>query len=114
MKDFQRFEDALMGHLTDFRLDKISLRKYSSAIVDLRKNDILIDRIWRYGQPAIDGVFRTNGIGIRSRIGIKDIGKLNDIFKIRDLHSIEVFPLGIIAPELLEIRFKIGENLALR
>lgn len=111
MRDTKKFEEALINHLTDLRLDKNVLKKYSSAIVDLRKNDILIDRIWKYGQPAIDGIFRTDGVRVRSRIGINDLGKLNDIFKIRDIHSIEVFPLGIIAPELLEVRFKMGENL---
>lgn len=114
MKDFQIFEKALMGHLTDFRLKKVALKKYSSAIVELRKNNIQIDRIWKYGIPAPESIFRTDGVGVRSRIDIKDLGKLNEILKIRNIHSIKVFPLGIIAPEALEVQFKIGEDLGLK
>ena len=108
MKDLQKFENALISHLNDYKLEEAALKEYSSTIVELRKNDIQIDKIWKYGQPSIDGFFRTDGVDIRSHINTKDIEKLTEIFKIKNLHSIEVFPLGIVDPELLDIRFKIG------
>lgn len=110
MKNYSEFEKALMGHLTDFRLHEEVLKKYSNAILDLRKNEVWIERIWRVGQPPIDGFFRADGVGLRSRIPVKEIHKLNEIFKLKDVYSVEVFPVGIIEPEFLEVQFELNEN----
>ena len=104
MKETADYEKTLMAHLSDNRLDKASLKKYSTIIATLRKYDVIIDRIWKYGIPYPDGVV------VRGRLGAKDLVKLKDVFKIPEIYGIEIFPLGIPFPDLLDVRFKLGEQ----
>lgn len=99
------YENDLMEHLSNGRMGKATLKKYSSIIATLRKHDVIVDRIWKYGIPWPDGVV------VRGRLGIDDIVKLKELFKIPELNGIEVFPLGIPYPDLLDVRFKIGEQI---
>lgn len=99
------YENELKEHLSDGRINKEALRKYSSIIATLRKNDVIIDRIWKYGQPWPDGII------VRGRLGVDELSKISDVFKFPELQGIEVFPLGIINPELLDVRFKLGEQI---
>ncbi|MGI9551197.1 MAG: hypothetical protein ACR2MT_08365 [Aurantibacter sp.] len=99
------FEGALMAHLSDCKLDEDTLKKYSAIVAGLRKQDILIDRVWKYGQPDPDGIM------VRGRLGMKDLSKLSGAFKYPEIHGVEIFPLGIPFPELLDVRFKLGEQI---
>ena len=105
MEQNAEFENALMTQLSDCKLDKTTLKKYSSIVAGLRKHDVIIDRIWKYGIPAPDGVI------VRGRLGIKDISKLIDVFKVQEIHGVEIFPLGIPFPDLLDVRFRLGEQI---
>lgn len=110
MKNYSEFEEALMGYLTDFKLQDDILKKYSHAILDLSKNDIWIERIWKVGQPPIDGAFRADGVGLKSRIPINEIHRLNEILRLKDVYSVEVFPIGIIEPEFLDVQFELNNS----
>lgn len=106
MKQRPNFEDVLMTQLSDFKLDKATLKRYSSIIVGLKKQDIIIDRVWKYGIPAPDGVI------VRGRLSIKDIAKLIDPLRVPEIYGLEIFPIGIPFPDFIDIRFKLGEQLA--
>lgn len=94
-----------MTHLTSADISKKQLQQYSSAIVDLKKQSITPERIWRYGQPAIDGIV------VQGRLAGNDAANLAEIIKHPNLRGIEVFPLGIPFPDFLELRIKIGEQI---
>lgn len=104
MENTEKFEQALMSHLSDIKLEKATLKKYSSIIAQLRRQDLLIERIWKYGIPAPDGVI------VRGRLNLKDLAKLGKVFEIPELRKIDIFPLGIPFPDFLDVRLKIGEE----
>lgn len=108
MENNANFENALMSHLSDYKLDKTTLKKYSSIVAGLRKQDVIIDRIWKYGQPDPDGII------VRGRLGVKDLSKLANVFKVPEIYGVEIFPLGIPFPDLLDVRFKLGEQIVNR
>jgi hypothetical protein len=94
-----------MEQLTNAKLTKEQLRQFSNTIVELRKHSIIPERIWRYGQPAIDGLV------LEGRLALDDVKNLADIVKTPNLRGVEVFPLGIINPDVFELRLKIGEQI---
>jgi hypothetical protein len=101
----EKFEKQLMEQLTNAKLTKEQLRQFSNTIVELRKHSIIPERIWRYGQPAIDGLV------LEGRLALDDVKNLADIVKTPNLRGVEVFPLGIINPDVFELRLKIGEQI---
>jgi hypothetical protein len=90
-KDLKQFEAALMGHLNHGEMDKTLLKKASSSIVALKKEGLVIDRVFVKGKPRPDRVI-VNGI-IDPEFW-KKFGNLGGHFK-----RFEVFPFGIINPE---------------
>jgi len=104
MKTKVAYERELMEHLSSSRMSKELLEKYSAIIATLRTHDIIVDRIWKYGMPWPDGVI------VRGRLGVDDLPKLKELFRIPELNGIEIFPLGIPYPDLLDVRFKIGDQ----
>jgi hypothetical protein len=86
-------------------MSKETLKNYSAIIATLRTHDIIVDRIWKYGIPWPDGVI------VRGRMGVDDLPKLKELFRIPELNGIEVFPLGIPYPDVLDVRFKIGDQI---
>lgn len=110
MKEIKKFEDSLVDHLKNFDLKKDDLKKYSKSIVELRSKDIFIDRVYQYGKPAENGIFGTNGIDVKSRIGMGELDKLLEILQIKGIHSIKIFPLGIINPDFLDVQFRLGNQ----
>ncbi|HLT73414.1 MAG: hypothetical protein DIU61_016020 [Bacteroidota bacterium] len=105
METTSKIEDFLMSNLSDNRMDKAMLKKLSSAVDKLRKHDVVVERIWRYGQPAIDGIV------VSSRVRVKDFGRLSNIFDIPELWKAEVFPIGLPYPEILQVNMRIGEQI---
>lgn len=101
----EKFEKELMEQLTNAKLTKDQLRQFSDSIVELKKHSIILERIWRYGQPAIDGIVA------EGRLSADKVSGLADIVKIPHLKGIEVFPRGIINPDVFELRLKIGEKI---
>lgn len=100
-----KFEKQLMEQLTNAKLTKDQLRQFSNTIVELKKHSIIPERIWRYGQPAIDGIV------LQGRLAVDNVSRLADIVKTPLLRGIEVFPLGIINPDVFELQIKIGEQI---
>lgn len=100
-----KFEKQLMEQLTHAKLSKEQLREFSDTIVELRKHSVIPERIWRYGQPAIDGVI------LEGRLAADNVKNLAEIVKTPLLRGVEVFPLGIINPDVFELRVKIGEKI---
>lgn len=95
-----------MSRLTDDKLDRSDLKKYTSAIVSLQKKDWHIDHICKYGIPV------DHGVCVKGRIDIKKVSNLLDLFRIPGAHRFEIFPLGIPFPDLMQVRFRIGpENI---
>lgn len=113
MKDAQRFQESfeksLLEHLNKTDVKEVALKKYSRALTDIYNDDILIEKVWVVGQPPIERMYK--GLEVQARIGIKDLEKLNLFFKHPDVHKVEIFPVGIIAPEFLEVQFRMGERL---
>ncbi len=100
MADLREFEGALMKRLSLVDVDKTFLKSASSAIVNLKKQGLVIDRVYWKGTPRPDR-FIING-------------KVDPDFwgKFRDLGSVfkrfEVFPYGIINPEGFNFKGTIG------
>lgn len=101
-----KFEKQLMEQLTNAKLTKDQLRQFSDSIVQLRKHSVVLERIWRYGQPPV-----IDGIILKGRLALDDARNLADIVKTPHLRGIDVFPLGIINPDVFELRVKIGEKI---
>ena len=100
MADLKEFEAALMKRLSTVDTDKVFLKTASSAIVNLRKQGLVIDRVYWKGTPRPDR-FIING-------------KVDPDFwgKFRNLGSqftrFEVFPYGIVNPEGFNFKGTIG------
>lgn len=101
----EKFEKILLDQLSSSKLTKEQLREFSNTIVELKKQSITPERIWRYGQPAIDGIV------VEGRLSLDKVNNLGNIVKNPLLRGVEVFPLGIPFPDVLELRLKIGEQI---
>ena len=100
MPDIKEFESALMKRLTTIDMDKTFLKSASSAIVNLKKQGLVIDRVYWKGTPRPDR-FIING-----KVDPDFWGKFRDLggaFK-----RFEVFPYGIINPEGFNFKATIG------
>ena len=93
---------SLVSHLKDSGLDAASLRLYSSTIAKASTHGISWEKIWKLGKPAVDGLLA------KGRLQIADVAKLKDILVLPNINGIEIFPIGIINPEAIDIRVKIG------
>ncbi|MPR35549.1 hypothetical protein [Salmonirosea aquatica] len=91
MKDSEDFEKALMTRLTSRQNDKEFLRKTSSAIVSLKKQGFVIDKILTKGQPVLDRVF------VMGKPHPDFFANLRDFSVLGGLRSFEIFPYGVIA-----------------
>ena len=92
MKDSEDFEKALMARLTSRQNDKEFLRKTSSAIVSLKKQGFVIDKILTKGQPVLDRVYVMGKPHPDFQVSFRDFSNLGSV-----LSRFEVFPYGIIA-----------------
>jgi hypothetical protein len=100
MEDVKKFESALMKHLTAGALDKTLLSSTSKAIVNLKKQGLVIDQVFVRGKPRPDRVI-INGI-----VDPSFWAKFNDLGG--NFSRFEVFPYGIINPEGFKFKGTIG------
>ncbi len=91
MADLKAFETSLVKHLSKGQVDKSMLKATSAAIVNLRKQGLVIDQIYIKGQPRPERVL-INGT-VDPEFWSKFL-QLGPTFK-----RFEVFPYGIINPE---------------
>ena len=87
-------------------MDKDRIRSYTTTIVKLKNAGFVLDKIWKYGQPAI-----IDGIVVRGRLRIDDAAKLSEVVKGSGFRWCDIFPVGIPFPDFLEVRAKFGEEL---
>lgn len=103
MKDSEDFEKALMAKLTSRQNDKEFLRKTSSAIVSLKKQGFVIDKILTKGQPGL--LDRVYVMGKPHPDFFKNFGGLANLGGLR---RFEVFPYGIIDIEGFNFKATFG------
>jgi hypothetical protein len=98
---------ALRGEMTE-RLkeagrEKERLLEAAEAIAAIDSAEILGQRIWTRGIPAIDQ------IGVATIVGADFVGELvARLSSLRALGSIDVFPYGIPDPEVYEVTALLG------
>lgn len=100
MPDLKEFETALMKRLNAVDMDKAFLKTASSAIVNLKKNGLVTERIYWKGTPRPD-MFIINGkVDPDFWVKFRDIGT--------NFRHFEVFPYGIVNPEGFYFKGTIG------
>jgi hypothetical protein len=102
MENTEMFEQSLMAHLSDTKLDKATLKEYSTVIAQLSKQNFMTERILITGIPAPDGMI------LQGRLSVKYLENLSKFFEISTIRKIDIFPLGIPNPDYLGIKMKIG------
>jgi len=91
MPDLKGFEAALMKRLNVIDMDKTFLKTASSAIINLKKQGLEVDRVYWKGTPRPDR-FIING-----KVDPDFWGKFRDLGS--NFRRFEVFPYGILNPE---------------
>jgi hypothetical protein len=100
MPDLKEFEAALIKRLGTIDMDKSFLKTASSAIVNLKKQGLVVDRVYWKGTPRPDR-FIING-----KVDPDFWGKFRDLgFNFK---RFEVFPYGIVNPEGFNFKGTIG------
>ncbi|MDQ1086372.1 hypothetical protein [Siphonobacter sp. SORGH_AS_1065] len=94
MEDVKNFETALLKRLSHAEFDKEFLRSASGSIVEMRKMGFDIHEAFPKGKIRFDRVF------IKGQFPPDMIPKLGDAFKINGLNRFDVFPIGILSPDL--------------
>lgn len=104
MKEQQDFEKSLVDYLSKNDVSEDLLKQSSSLIVEMRKNNIMTEKIWWYGQPPIDMLVAG------ARVNINDFGKIKDFITNPLVKGLEIFPHGIPFPEFFDLRFRMGNT----
>lgn len=91
MPDLKDFEVALVKRLGAGEVDKVFLKNASAAIMNLRKNGLVIDQIYIKGRPRPERYIINGTVDPDFWAKFKDLGGAFNRF--------EVFPYGIINPE---------------
>ena len=91
MPDIKDFEAALLKRLSTVDVDKVFLKTTSSAIVNLKKNGLNIDRVYWKGTPRPDRVI------INGKVDPDFWGRFKELGV--NFRRFEVFPYGILNPE---------------
>ena len=91
MPDLKDFEAALVKRLGAGEVDKVFLKNASFTIMNLRRNGLVIDNIYKKGTPRPDYVLINGKVDPDFWVKFKDLGGAFNRF--------EVFPYGIINPE---------------
>lgn len=100
VKELKEFETALLKHLTDIDNDKAGLRKVSSAIVNLKRNGLVIDQVLVKGKPRLDRVIINGEIDPDFWVKIGNLGA--------NFRRLEIFPKGIIEAKGFKFKGTIG------
>lgn len=94
---------ALTERLRALGVDREHLMEAADKFATLKAENILGSRIWVRGIPAVDQ------IGISSIVTARFLDDLISIIKESEwLRTIDVFPYGIIAPDVYEVRATFG------
>lgn len=102
MADSKEFEAALMAKLAHGQFDKTFLKTTSTAIMELRKQGLVIDDIFIKGKPRFDRII------INGKPDPEFFGKMKDILVRPKFSRFEVFPYGILNPEALKVQVTFG------
>lgn len=95
------FEEALLKFFDERQIDKKFLSTYTKSIARLQASGVEIINVLDRGTPVPDWVLVTG------RMKVADFSKLKDAFILPKMRGFEVFPIGIINPEL-QLAFKFG------
>lgn len=102
--DTKLFEKQLVDRLSNSNLDKSLLKDSSLFLAQAYGKGIKWDEVFPLGIKVPDG------LGIKGKLAINNVGRLKDLFKSKYLAKIEVFPRGIIGPEYLEVNATFSNN----
>jgi hypothetical protein len=91
MADLREFEAALVKRLSIGDTDKVFLKSTSATIMNLRKNGLVIDNIYKKGTPRPDVILINGKVDPDFWVRFKDLGG--------NFNRFEVFPYGILNPE---------------
>ena len=95
-------EEDLMKHLSDSGLEKDVLKKHSAALAAVSRS-LILERIWWKGTPWPD--FLT----VQGRLPLERISELGTVIN-NNIYGLEVFPLGLINPEALQVNINFQLN----
>jgi hypothetical protein len=90
MDNIKDFERLLMQKLNQYDLDKTFLKRTSTAIVNLKRQGLVIDQVSIKGKVHVDRILIN---------GIIDPNFWKHFNQIDNLSRFKVFPYGIINPE---------------
>ncbi len=91
MADLKAFETSLVKYLSKGQIDKTMLKATSAAIVNLRRQGLVIDQVHIKGQPRPERVL------INGTVDPEFWGKFVELGP--TFQRFDVFPYGIINPE---------------
>ena len=102
MPDLKEFENALMARLSRGEFDKTFLKKTSAAIMELKRQGLVIDDVYIKGKPRFDRII------INGKPDPEFWGKFRDIVNTPNVRQFEVFPYGIINPDTFKVQVTFG------
>lgn len=102
----KEFESALLKQLSKFDMKEDLLKRVSSDITSLHGMEILPEKVWVIGKP--DPSDFVTGVVVQSRIKATAIDRLKDLLRLKELISVEIFPVGIIRPDALDVEISLG------
>lgn len=95
------FEKSLDAFLVQRGVDKKLVSNYAKSIAALQRSGIEIIDILDRGIPVPDWIL------VKARMPSGKVELLSEVLKVPKLRGIDIFPYGIINPEL-ELNLKIG------
>ncbi|MBD2755689.1 hypothetical protein [Spirosoma validum] len=102
MEDVKSFETALLKRLSHAQFDKEFLRSASSSIMEFRKMGYDVNGAFPMGKLAFDSIL------IRGTINPEAFTRIKDLLKVPTLKTFEVFPIGIIGPDVFQFKATLG------
>ncbi len=102
MKNSKSFKEALMAKFSKDEVCSKTLHQYSDVLAKVNAEYFPIKRVWWLGQPPFLSVKAS------TTIPADDLKKLVDVGQIDQLTKFEVFPYGILNPDLFRVDFQFG------
>jgi hypothetical protein len=95
------FEKSLDAFITLRGIDKKLVSTYAKSIAALQSSGFEILDVLDNGQPVPDWIM------VKAKISSGGIGKISDIMKLPKWMGVDIFPEGIVNPELV-MNIKLG------